>query len=148
MKFIENLKYEDTTFVCETINNAKSIGKLNEFLHYYVIHNNSETTVRDERIFDIIKIVDIVRNYFKEKKYLKETVDKLTVSILTNYTIQQRNQADKKVGMKFIDEAFTYLKKEIPDYKDNKYYEKRPILKRTIEKSKLLSKIYCKLYKR
>ena len=147
-KFIENLKYEDTTFVCETINNAKSIGKLNEFLHYYVIHNNSETTVRDERIFDIIKIVDIVRNYFKEKKYLKETVDKLTVSILTKYTNQQRNQADNKVGMKFIDEAFAYLKKESPDYKDNKYYEKRPILKRTIEKSKLLSKIYCKLYKR
>ena len=27
-KFIENLKYEDTTFVCETINNAKSIEKL------------------------------------------------------------------------------------------------------------------------
>ena len=147
-KFIENLKYEDTTFVCETINNAKTIGKLNEFLHYYVIHNNSETTVRDERIFDIIKIVDIVRNYFKEKKYMKEVVDKLTISILTNYTIQQRNQADKKIGMKFIDEAFAYIKKEVPDYKDNKYYEKRTVLKRTIEKSKLLSKIYCKLYKR
>lgn len=147
-KFIENLKYEDTTFVCETINNAKTIGKLNESLHYYVIHNNSETTVRDERIFDIIKIVDIVRNYFKEKKYMKEVVDKLTISILTNYTIQQRNQADKKIGMKFIDEAFAYIKKEVPDYKDNKYYEKRTVLKRTIEKSKLLSKIYCKLYKR
>lgn len=147
-KFIENLKYEDTTFVCETINNAKTIGKLNEFLHYYVIHNNSETTVRDERIFDIIKIVDIVRNYFKEKKHMKEVVDKLTISILTNYTIQQRNQADKKIGMKFIDEAFAYIKKEVPDYKDNKYYEKRTVLKRTIEKSKLLSKIYCKLYKR
>lgn len=145
-KFLENLKYEDTTFVVETINNSKKIGKLNEFLHYYVIHSNSETTVRDERVFDIIKIVDIIRKYFKNKDYIQETVNKLTVRILTNYTIQQRNQQDKKVGMKFIDEAFAYLKKEVPDYKDNKYYQSRGKLKQTIEKSKTLSKIYCFLY--
>lgn len=135
-KFLENLKYEDTTFVVETINNAKKIGKVNEFLHYYVIHSQSETTVRDERVFDIIKIVDIIRNYFSNKSYMKEVVDKLTVRVLTNYTIQQRNQQDKKVGMKFIDEVFTYLKKEVPDYKNNKYYENRGTLKRTIEKAK------------
>lgn len=146
-KFLENLKYEDTTFVVETINNAKKIGKVNEFLHYYVIHSQSETTVRDERVFDIIKIVDIIRNYFSNKSYMKEVVDKLTVRVLTNYTIQQRNQQDKKVGMKFIDEVFTYLKKEVPDYKNNKYYENRGTLKRTIEKSKTLSKLYCKLYR-
>lgn len=145
--FLENLKYEDTTFVVETINNAKKIGKLNEFLHYYVIHSQSETTVRDERVFDIIKIVDIIRNYFSNKIYMKESVNKLTVRILTNYTIQQRNQLDKKVGMKFIDEAFSYLKKEVPDYKNNKYYENRGILRRTIEKNKVLSKLYCKLYR-
>ena len=146
-KFIENLKYEDTTFVVETLNNAKLIGKLNEILHYYVIHNNSETTVRDERVFDIIKIVDIIRKYFNNKEYMQETVDKLTIKILTNYTIQQRNQLNEKVGMQFIDEAFEYMKKEVPDYKNNKYYEGRTKLKRIIEKSKLLSKIYCKLYR-
>ena len=56
-------------------------------------------------------------------------------------------QEDKKIGMTFIDEAFDYLKKEIPDYKNNKYYENRSLLKRTIEKNKLLTKIYVKLYK-
>ncbi len=146
IKFQENLKYEDTTFVVETIYNSKKIGKLNEFLHYYVIHNQSETTVRDERVFDIIKIVDIVRKYLKGKN-LDEVVDKLTVRILTNYTIQQRNQIDKKVGMKFINEAFAYLKKEVPDYKNNKYYENRGFLRKSIEKSQLLSRLYCKLYK-
>lgn len=147
-KFIENLKYEDTTFVVETITNSKKIGKLNSILHYYVIHSQSETTIRDERVFDIIKIVDIIRKYFKNKKYIQEVVDKLTVRILTNYTIQQRNQKDIKIGMKFIDEAFAYLKREVPDYKSNKYYSNRGILRRTIEKSKTLSKIYVKLYRR
>ena len=50
--------------------------------------------------------------------------------------------------MKFIDEAFDYLKKEVPDYKNIKYYENRSFLKRTIEKSKLLTKIYVKLYRK
>ena len=33
----------------------QKIVKVNEFLHYYTIHEKSETTVRDERVFDILK---------------------------------------------------------------------------------------------
>lgn len=146
IKFQETLKYEDTTFIVEAIYNSKRIGKLNEILYYYIIHSQSETTVRDERIFDIIKVVDIVRKYLKGKN-LDEVLDKLTVRILTNYTVQQRNQLDEKIGLQFIDEAFSYLEKEVPDYKDNKYYENRGLLRRTIEKNKTLTKIYCSLYR-
>lgn len=141
IKFEENLKYEDTLFVVKAIYNAKKIIKLNRFLHYYMIHEKSETTVRDERVFDILKIVDKIRNYLKNDELIKDSVDKLTVKILTNYTIQQRYQSDKNIAMKFIDEVFKYLEKEIPDYKNNKYYENRGI-KRIIEKSKFLTKTY------
>lgn len=147
IKFIENLKYEDAPFVIEALSKAKKISKLNESLNYYVIHGNSETTVRDERCFDILKIVDIIRRNTKDKKYLKEEVDKLTVKIITNYTVQQRNQKKKEIGMKFIDEAFIYLKREVPDYRNNKYYTDRSFLKRIVEKNKNITKVYCKLYK-
>ena len=147
IRFVENLKYEDAPFVIETLATAKSIGKVDECLNYYVIHGNSETTVRDRRCFDILKIIDKIRKFTKDKDYLKEKIDKLTVRMITNYTVQQRVQKDKKVGMEFIDKAFQYLKEEVPDYKKNKYYEGRGFLRRTIEKSKLLTKIYCKLYK-
>ena len=49
--------------------------------------------------------------------------------------------------MLFIDEAFIYLKNTIPDYKDNKYYENRGFLRRTIEKHKFLTKLYCFIFK-
>ena len=147
IKYLEDLKYEDTTFVAEAMLKAKKIGKLNKPLHNYVIRENSETTIRDEKCFDIIKVVDLLRNYYKENNFPKEELDKLTVRILTNYTIQQRMQSDKKLAMKFIDEAFSYLEKEVKDYKNNKYYENRSILKRVIEKNKCLTKLYCKLYK-
>lgn len=146
IKFIENLKYEDAPFVSIALDKARKIGKVDQCLNYYLVHENSETTIRDEKVFDILKIVDIIRKYFRNKNYIKETLDKLTVRIITNYTIQQRMQKDRKIGMKFIDEAFIYLKKEIPDYKNNKYYQERGVFRRTIEKNKLLTKVYCILY--
>lgn len=148
IKFVEKLKYEDAPFVIAALCCANKIGKVDECLNYYLIHGNSETTVRDRRCFDILKIIDIIRKYTNDKEYLNEKINKLTVRIITNYTIQQRMQSDKKIGMEFIDKAFEYLKKEIPDYKNNKYYQNRSILKRTIEKNKLLTKIYCKLYRK
>ncbi len=145
IKFVEDLKYEDAPFVIEALDKANKIGKIDECLNYYVIHNNSETTVRDIKCFDILKIIDKIRKYTKNKDYLKDKIDKLTVRIITNYTIQQRVQSDKKVAMKFIDEAFAYLKKEVPDYKNNKYFINRGYRK-IIEKNKLLTKLYCRLY--
>ena len=146
IKFVENLKYEDAPFVIETLDKAKKIGKVDKPLNYYVIHGNSETTVRDRKCFDILKIIDRIRKYTKYKEYLKEKIDKLTVRILTNYTIQQRVQVDKSIAMEFINKAFDYLKKEVPDYKKNKYYENRGI-KKIIEKNKFLTKLYVKLYR-
>ena len=147
IKFVEDLKYEDAPFVVEAMDKAKKIGYIKKFLNYYVIHKNSETTVRDEKIFDIIEIVDKIRKYFSKRKEFTETVDKLSVRILTNYTIQQRVQQDKETGMQFIDRAFQYMKANIPDYKDNKYYENRGFLRRMIEKNQFLTKVYCKHYK-
>ena len=148
IKFVENLKYEDAPFVIKALCNAKKIGKIDECLNYYLIHGNSETTVRDRRCFDILQIIDIIRNDTRNFDYLKEKIDKLTVRIITNYTIQQRMQKDKRIGMEFIDKAFDYLKEEVPDYKSNKYYQNRSVLKRIIEKNKLLTKLYCKLYRK
>lgn len=146
IKFIENLKYEDAPFVIEAFDKATKISKVDKCLNYYLIRGNSETTVRDERTFDILKIIDIIRKYFEGKDYIQETVKKLIVRIITNYTIQQRNQKNIKIGMHFIDDAFDYLKTYVPDYKDNKYYETRGFLRRTIEKNKIISKIYCRIY--
>lgn len=148
IKFVENLKYEDAPFVIKALCTAKKIGKIDECLNYYLIHDNSETTVRDKKCFDILQIIDIIRNYTSNFDYLKEKIDELTVRIITNYTIQQRQQSSQETAMDFIDKAFDYLKKEVPDYKNNKYYIGRSIVKRTIEKNRLLTKLYITIYRR
>ena len=143
IEFSETLKYEDLSFVALSIKNSKKIGKINEQLNYYTIHNNSETTTRDKRVFDIFKQLDIVRNEYKSGKCL----DELTVSVLLNYTIQQRYQIDKDTQSKFIDDAFKYLNDNNIDYKHSEYIKNRSFLKRLIEKNKFITKIYCKIYR-
>ena len=145
IKFLENLKYEDVPFVVQAIIKAKKIGQINEPLYNYVIHGNSETTIRDERCFDILKVIDLIRKKCSEG--LEKEINQLTIRIITNYTIQQKYQSNKKIANEFIDKAFSYLEENIPDYKDNKYYEKRGLLKRTIEKNKHLTKFYCYFFK-
>lgn len=142
IEFSETLKYEDLSFVALSIKNSKKIGKITEQLNYYTIHNNSETTTRDKRVFDIFKQLDIVRNEYKSGKYL----DELTVSVLLNYTIQQRYQIDKNIQSKFIDDAFKYLNDNNIDYKHSEYIKNRSFLKSLIEKNKFITKIYCKIY--
>lgn len=148
IKFIEDLKYEDAPFVALSLLKSKKIGKVDKPLINYTIHEKSETTVRDERIFDIIKIVDIIRSYFKDYSWSREVIDTLTIKILVNYNIQGRNIKDKDMRNKFIDETFSYLEKNIPNYKSNIYFKERSMLKSFIEKSKVLSKLYCDMYRR
>ncbi len=147
IKFIENLKYEDAPFVSFALDKAKNIGKIDECLYDYCVRESSETTIRDERCFDIFKIIDIMKNYFNKKDYVKNSFNQFVVRTITNYTIQQRTQIDKKVGQKFIDEAFKYLKENVKDYKNSKYYKSRGFIRKNIERSKLLTKLYCLLYR-
>ena len=76
---------------------AKKIGKIDECLSYYVIHDNSQTTVRDKKTYDIIRICKIIDEDLRKFSYLDIQRIDLLVMILTDYTIQQRYISDKKV---------------------------------------------------
>ena len=144
ISFPTDIKYEDMCLVLRVLKKAKKIGKVNEYLSYFTKHLSSETTIRDEKVFDIFKNIDLAHEILKEDIY-KSELELLTISILTNYNIQQRYQKDKKIRKEFINESFNYLKKYHPNYKNNCYFKRRGI-KGIIEKSKVLTTIYCCIY--
>lgn len=145
-RFEENLKYEDAPFVVKMLLAAKNIGKVNDYLTYYVIHDNSQTTIRDKRIFDILKITDIIVTDLKKANYKNDSLVSLAVMILTDYTIQQRYVANKKFRHDFINKAFKYLKELDPKWRSCSYLKRFPKLKRIVKTNKTLTKIYCELY--
>ena len=144
--FEEKLKYEDAPFVCLAFCVAQKIGKINDYLSYYVIHEKSETTSRNEKIFDIIKIVDKIVKTMDSYDYLDEPKINLAVMILTDYTIQTRYMYQKQIRNKFINEAFDYLYQLDNNWKKSQYLKKFPLLKRFVKTNKILTKVYCTLY--
>ncbi len=146
IKFEEVLKYEDVPFVIKALINAEKIGKVSDYLTYYVIHEKSETTVRDKRIFDILKIVDIVTKEMTNVNYSQEHITNLVVMILTDYTIQQRYIKDRHVRNDFINRAFTYLNQLDSNWRNCEYLKKFNYLKRLVKTNKILTKIYCDIY--
>ena len=136
-----NTKYEDVYFVLKYIYFSNKISMVNEYLYYYVIHDNSETTTMDKKVFDIFKIVKLC-----EKIYSKKEIENTVVKLLTIYNIRQRYQKNSGLRNKFIDESFSHLNKNYQNWKKCKYLKERNKLKKIIEKSKLLTKIYCHLY--
>ena len=140
------VKYEDTPWVALMMSRASRIGKLNEPLYHYIVHDNSQTTVIDERVFDIFKITDLLFKDLGNNSNIKSSVDDLVIYLITKYTISQRYLKSKMDRDKFIDYAFDYLNKKIPDFKRCNYFKKRNKLKGFIEKSRFLTKIHCDLY--
>lgn len=145
-RFEENLKYEDAPFVVKMLVSANRIGKVNDYLTYYVIHSNSETTIRNKRMYDILEITDIIVNDLKKVDYPNDSLVSLAVMILTDYTIQQRYISDVKYRHDFINKAFKYLNNLDPKWRRCSYLKRFPSLKRYVKTSKLLTKIYCDLY--
>ena len=145
-RFPEDIKYEDFPLIIKLFKEAEKIKSCGLYLTNVAVHKGGETLTVDERVFDIFKGLDMVKNTLNDKVY-KNELNKLIVRKITTYTISQRTQKDKNLINKFIDEAFNYLKNNVKDYKNNKYYKNRSVMKRTIEKNKFLTKTYCKIYK-
>ena len=145
-RFVENLKYEDAPFVVKMLISAKKIGKVNDYLTYYVIHDNSETTVRDKRIFDILKITDIIVNDLKKVNHPKDSLTSLAVMILTDYTIQQRYVKNIKYRHDFINQAFKYLNELDKEWRKCSYLHNFSNIKRIVKSNKLLTFLYCDVY--
>lgn len=146
IRFPEDLKYENIMFVLDALMAAKKIGKVDESLYYFVIRNNAENVIMNEKVFDMLTICKEINKKYKKKH--KDLMDKLTIKLLTELTLLNKKQYDKEQREKFINEVFDFLEKEIPDYKKNKYYKDRGIFNRTIGKSRKNTLIYCNLYQK
>lgn len=144
--FVENLKYEDAPFVIKSLIYASKIGKINECLTYYVIHENSETTKRNQKIRDILKICEIIIAEMSKYDYLRPPLTNLIVMILCDYTVQQRYINNRKFRNAFINDAFKILNDLDSNWRECDYLKRCEYLVRKVKSSKFLTKIYCTIY--
>ena len=144
--FVENKKYEDMPFVCKSLLKSNLVGYFEKPYYYYVIKKNTETTTMDKRVFDILDILSIIKDDYKDEKYMDDEVNFLIIDKATTYMLQQRVQKDKKIRNEFIDTCYKFLDKNVYDWKSNKYYVRTSFFKRLIKNHKKILKLYCFMY--
>ena len=112
---------------------------------YYVIHENSETTTRDGRIFDIFKICEIIIKELDNDKYKKSLTNLITM-ILLDYCAQQRYIKEHSQRKKFINEAFKMLNILDKNWRKCDYVFKLNKISRIIKTNKFLMLLYCDIF--
>lgn len=146
IKFAVDLKYEDMPFVALMLKYSKKVGHINESYYYYYIHENSETTVLDKRVFDIFKIMDVFNEYYCDfsDKYV---IEALNILQITRYMLQQKYQKNYDDGIKFIDAGYKYLDNINPKWRNNIWYQKESLFKRFVKNNKFVLKMYCRFWR-
>lgn len=143
-RFSVNLKYEDVPFVIQAIIDAKKIGFVPECLFHYVLTKNSETFTRNKRIFDILKICNIIEDKLKIYNYIAKT--ELIVRILSYYLKNSRFLRDKTLRNDLIDAIFDYLNNLDKNWKKCSIIKANSFIKRTIITNKSLLKLTGCIY--
>lgn len=119
VRFPENLKYEDAIFIVKAMVKSKKIGMLEDKLNYYLVRNNSQSTVMDEKVFDILIINDLILKELRNQKYyenIKKVAERKIIKSLSYWVKQQQYQENKEVACRFKNEAINYLDNNIPNW--------------------------------
>lgn len=141
IKFPIDLKYEDIPFVLNYLLKTNSVSKVDRILYNYLIHSKSEQTTVNERVFDILKIMElcleIVPEEMLESVYIREVI---------TYALKMRYVKNKTLRVSFINNAYLELNKRYPNWKKSNYIKEFPFIKKVLVQSSRLVKLYTSVY--
>ena len=120
--FDEGLIYEDISYWSKVFVNAKRISYLNEPLYAYMVGRPEQIMARnDEKLFDIIKIYEIVENTFKASGYYEKF--KPAIDILMIMDSLKKLSSIRHDLRETLYDALKALNKNI----DYEYYEREGV---------------------
>ncbi len=150
VKFPVGLRYEDVEFFYKLIPHINSISIVKKPFVHYVQRESSISNVQNEKTGEIIKVLDNVIEYYKQKDLFTEYKEELEYLyaryILCSSMLRMIMIKDKNIREKMIQYAWNSLNNKFPQWKNNKYLKDK-----NLKHSYMLSvtpntlKIYTKL---
>ena len=150
--FIENLRYEDVSYLIKCAPYLLSIGYVNEPLVYYVQRKNSIMSTQNERVSDMQKIFLDIFDYYEKNNLFKmyyTELEYLTTRFFLGSTFVQACQIpNKQIRNQILNENWKLLNSKFPNWKKNKYLKRKKDLKHLLYKNhnKMSYIAFSKLY--
>ncbi len=124
--FTKNILYEDLCLTPTFVNKTLKVGFLEEPLYHYLQRNNSIMNQMEfnDKLFDIIKVLDNVYNEFTINKNLEiyyEEIEYLYIThLLRSATLRFLSYQNGEVHLNKLIDTFN---DKFPNWQDNKYYK-------------------------
>lgn len=116
---------EDVLFLYEVYLKVKKIGSIHEPLYNYLQREKSLTYTYNEIIYDLIKSIDKVVDYYEINNYLDKYYQEIEYSYVRylfatfiKRLSKTKNKIEFKKGCNFVKNK---VKEKFPNYKKNKY---------------------------
>ena len=124
LRFDKGKYYEDLRLINKLYLKCKKISFIDDFYYFYIERSNS--IMKDVNIKKNLEIIDAIQSlkdfYTKEKQYdnFKDEIEFLMIDniIISTFT---RIICSNKHYRQYIKEYSSFIKKEFPNYKKNKY---------------------------
>lgn len=116
----DKLRFEDVIFTTELLANSRHINIIDDILYDYYIRENSTMRKFDNTLNDIFIILDRLIN----KPFYKDYKDEIDYIVFKNGLFGHLSRIiyfDSRTINKELKKADDYIKKNVPDYKKNKY---------------------------
>lgn len=116
----DKLRFEDVLFTTELLTNSRHINIIDDILYDYYIRENSTMRKFDNTLNDIFIILDRLIN----KPFYKDYKDEIDYIVFKNGLFGHLSRIiyfDSKTINKELKKADDYIKKNVPNYKKNKY---------------------------
>lgn len=126
--FPEKMFYEDNAIAVLPFLYAKRFERVEECLYFYYQHNTSTVhTVNMDRCRDRVKAMQIYKEQCTERGFysrFKEEIDYKVYELGYRNTLFSYIQATKWPSYGFVSQLRKFLRRQVPDLKNNKYFEK------------------------
>lgn len=116
----DKLRFEDILFTVEVLINSRRIYIINDILYDYFVRENSTMRKFDDTLNDIFTILDRLIN----KSFYREYKDEIDYIVFKNGLFGHLSRIiyfDNKTINNELKKAEEYIKKNVPNYKKNKY---------------------------
>ncbi len=131
-EFPKGQLFEDSAVVYNILSQAKKVSVLTDCFYQYLCgRTGAITTTVNKRIFDIFKSCDSIISHFQkigEFEALKTEIESICLMHIHARYLTLRKAGNLKIKFQFADHSFKYIKKNFPNWQNNRYYLSRRAL--------------------
>lgn len=152
LEFPKGLRYEDVEFFYKMVPYYNKVSFVKEPLIHYIQRSSSISNTQNERTKEIFTIMDNVIKYYKENNLYEEYKTELEYTyarlLLCSSLFRITKIEDAKIRKQLLNETWTRLNNEFPNWKKNEILKKDKSAKNFYMKTvnKFTYKIYCAIF--